>query len=720
MANENQLIISVSAETIELVKALATAQNGLQDFAKEGKTTSATLTSALSAINKESKNTFDATALAAYNKSAQEIKATLKDIRSIGIQRPDTKAIDETQRLADVQAKLETQAKKSRVALYGLNQVVRDLPFGFIAISNNIPVAIDQFQSLIKSSGGVGNAFKNLGNALIGAGGLSLAFSAITSLVTSAIQKYGSLGTALNDVLNLIDRTTLANIKLTDSIDAANASSVTEVDKVRQLVSVLSNAQEPLQKRNNAYRVLAKEYPGIIQNITDENALTKDGITQIRKRSEELVNYILLKGQEAALTKLVTDTSVEGFKQQRQLIRSITGEGKTLIDDIITIGESWFYGISPIVRQAEEVGKLNKEANIYSKQLNSIRDSLLKTDFDITGQGGAKQLTEQQRAAKKLKEDTQKQAEEAAKAKINEKVKTLELNRQKVLLEQSLRYLAPESKEYAKIVDRIQIINGELKKIGETEVRILAQIDIDTKINREKAKKDLRDLIIKTGGVDVLQRELGPVELNLPIQITTDTEKGISGKYTVAEQIKQINAKIASTPLTVPLQITRKEKEFKKLADDYERANKKINAEQKNQLREIGDLLGNVLNSGIKTFQQGIAEGVDNTKALKSALKDVGKELTKIIIKLAAIEVIKLIASAISGNPQTGQAVGSVLSRTLGVPDLRLGGQRAANTRGIDIGPGGLAIGGRVVFVQRGPDLVGVLQQANGRINRVG
>lgn len=701
MANENELKIVLSAEVTALVKALATAKNGLQDFGKEGQTTAADLKKALSAINEAVSKSLDKKDISGFNIAAKELKGTLGEIRKIGV--------DASVGLN----KVDESSRQSRIALYGLNQVVRDLPFGFIAISNNIPVALDQFQKLISTSGGVGKAFKNLGGALLGAGGLSFAFSAVTSLVTSAIQQYGSLGVAINTVLGLVDKTTLANIKLTDSIDASNASQITEVDKLRQLVTVLGNVQEPLQKRNNAYSLLAKEYPGVIQDITNENALTAEGVTAIKQRSEELVKYILLKGQEAALTKLVTDTQAEGFKKQRQLIRAITGEGQTLVDDIIRIGEGWLYGVDPIIKQAEEVGNLNKEADYYGKKLKNIRDSLLQTDFRITQQGGTKELTKQQREAKALAEATEK-------AKIADKIRTLELNRQKTLLEQSLRYLAPESKEYAKIIDRIQIINGELKKIGQTDVSILAQINIDTNISRENAKKQLRELIIKTGGVDVLQREFGDVELNLPLKITTDPTKGISGKYTAKQQIDQFAAKLATTPLTIPLSITKKEKEFKKLRDDFKKTNEQIKEDQKRQLREIGDLLANVLNSGINTFQQGIAEGVDNTKALKAALKDVGKELTKIIIKLAAIEVIKLIASAISGSPQTGAAVGDVFSRVLGVPSLNLGKKQLAPVRGIDVGPGGLAIGGRVTFVQRGPDLVGVLQAANGRINRVG
>ena len=703
MANDNQLIISVSAETIELVKALATAQNGLQDFAKDGKTTAATVTSALSAINKEAKNTFDVTALTAYNRATKELRGTLSEIKNTGVG-PTIKDVGD-------------QSKNARVALYGLNQVVRDLPFGFIAISNNIPVALDQFQNLVKESGGVGNAFKNLGKAMIGAGGLSLAFSAVTSLITSAIQKYGSLGVAINTVLNLIDAATLANIKLTDAIDAANASSDTEISKVRQLVTVLSNVQEPLNKRNNAYALLAKEQPGIIQNITNENALTNEGISAIRNRSNELVKYILLKGQEKALTDLVTETTKNSFKAQRTLIRTLTGEGKTLVDGILGLAESWYSGVPPIVNQIREVGKLDKETNSYNNTLEKTRDALLDLDFAITGQGGQKQLTEQQRKAKEI-------ADATAEQKVQDKIRTFELSRQKKILEQQLRFLAPETQEYGKILDKIQIINGELKKIGETDARIIAQIDIDVKFNREQVKKEIQDTIQKTGGVDVLQREFGPIKLELPVLILPKKERLETGKLITADFIEKFNAKLATTPLKIPVAITNKEKEFDKLNKTSRKLLQDINDYQKEQLNELGSLVTQQLGTGIELFLRGLEEGKSGADALRDSFKKIGDELKKIIIKLAVIEGIKLLARILDPSGTASKGLGAVLSKGLGVPDLTglFGGvrQSAAPTRGIQIGPGGLALAGQVTFVQRGPDLVGVLAQANNRINRVG
>jgi len=727
MANENQLIISVSAETIELVKALATAQNGLQDFAKEGKTTAATLTSALSAINKESKNTFDVTALAAYNKSAQELKGTLKDIRTVGLAPADTSAEDEAKRLADAKAKLEAQAKKARIALIGLNQVVRDLPFGFIAISNNLPVLFDQFTALRTETGSSKAAFKQLTESILGAGGITLAFSLLTAGITALVDKYGSLKVAIQSLIitnkdflqSIVEQNKELDqfIKKQNTIAQISARSISgtqaEISEARKLVGIISDLNNSQQQRASALDRLKQISSESFGALTIEN-LTVKQLNESYKTFQTLIS----KTQERdKLIKSINDTSekTQILKEQisgtNAIIAQLRAEQNKLSNSNANSAEQ-------AVANANRIAFLGNEISVFTqknKEAQNRLDLLNQQLFNYDNQLGnvTKTITS-------LGIVTGKEAKNSDAVNAAIESQSISLERKIKLLKDSLRYIAVESKEYEDTAIKIVELEGQIKKLKETSAQVKLQIDIDTGINIQQVKKDIRDKIIKTGGVEVLQREFSQVELNLPVQITTDSKKGISGKYTVAEQIKQFNAKLATTPLTVPLSITKKEKEIKKLTEDFDRANKKIKEDQKNQLKEIGDLLSNVLNNGIKIFQQGIADGVDNTKALKAALKEVGKELTKIIVKLAAIEVIKLIATAISGNKETGQAVGKIASQVLGVPNLNFGKKQLAPVRGIDIGPGGLAIGGRVTFVQRGPDLVGVLQQANGRINRVG
>ena len=104
-------------------------------------------------------------------------------------------------------------SKQARTALNSLSLVAQDAPFGFIGIQNNLPGVIQSFSELTRTSKGVKGALSEIGKSLIGPAGLFLAFSALTSAVTFAVQKYGSLSNAfdalfgkINPLTNVIKR----------------------------------------------------------------------------------------------------------------------------------------------------------------------------------------------------------------------------------------------------------------------------------------------------------------------------------------------------------------------------------------------------------------------------------------------------------------------------------------------------------------------------------
>lgn len=81
-------------------------------------------------------------------------------------------------------AGIQGPTKDAGASLFALTQVTRDLPFGFMAISNNLPILFDRFGELTKSSGGFLGALKALKVELIGAGGITFAISSAISLIT--------------------------------------------------------------------------------------------------------------------------------------------------------------------------------------------------------------------------------------------------------------------------------------------------------------------------------------------------------------------------------------------------------------------------------------------------------------------------------------------------------------------------------------------------------
>ena len=145
---------------------------------------------------------------------------------------------------------------------------------------------------------------------------------------------------------------------------------------------------------------------------------------------------------------------------------------------------------------------------------------------------------------------------------------------------------------------------------------------------------------------------------------------------------------------------------------------------QRKQVASITDAFNNLLAPSIDAVFSALATGQNAFKALGDSLKQLVIQLVATVIKAAALAAV---ISAITGTPfnvalkgtlSGSQQLGNLSALTGGG---RIGGAAApAFPRGTAFSGGGMQLAGNVTFVQRGPDLVGVLNNGNARINRVG
>lgn len=77
--------------------------------------------------------------------------------------------------------KLPGSTNQATNALLNLGRVAQDAPFGFLGIANNLNPLLESFQRLRASTGSTGGALKSLGSSLVGAGGIGLALSVVSS-----------------------------------------------------------------------------------------------------------------------------------------------------------------------------------------------------------------------------------------------------------------------------------------------------------------------------------------------------------------------------------------------------------------------------------------------------------------------------------------------------------------------------------------------------------
>jgi len=311
---------------------------------------------------------------------------------------------------------LKNPAANGANALNSLSQVTRDLPFGFIAIQNNLPLVVDSFGQLTKQAGGVGAAFKSIGASLIGPAGISFAFGAVISGVTALIQKYGSLGEAMNAILGLSPKITAEQKLYNEETSKAAGNVAAESAKIDILVKTLSNLKNPQKDRLAAYNELKKVSPDVIAGIKDENALTQASSQLILENAKARQNLLKLRIQEAGITAVLSKNAEELAIKQEQLRVANLDAAKAQQGLVNSQKQNLVVGLAAVQLQQNafteykssaeqvktlefEIKKLLGTQDQYISQLDPIVNNIAKANLNTT------QLTKSTKELKKAQSD---------------------------------------------------------------------------------------------------------------------------------------------------------------------------------------------------------------------------------------------------------------------------------------------------------------------------
>jgi hypothetical protein len=324
---------------------------------------------------------------------------------------------------------LPSQSGQATLALSNLGRIASDAPFGFIAISNNIEPLVQSLQSLGKTSGGIGGTLKALGASLIGPGGLLLGFSLVSSAITVAVQKYGSLGNAINAIFGrqdaLVKQTADAaksyekfNQQLKTAADiqgAAAGSTAGEAAKVQALAKIVQDQTKTYSERNTAL----KELQSINKTYFGDIDLEKGKLDKLTTSVEAYTQATIQSAITKAFESEIGATTVELDRQQRVLDKlrpayeatsaAIRGTSKAL----------------PGLAQAQEQFTLGNAAvtagNAFKEQetaVNALKERIKELNSGINSSVEAynKLLAPQQEAADaaKIKAEQDKKAADAA------------------------------------------------------------------------------------------------------------------------------------------------------------------------------------------------------------------------------------------------------------------------------------------------------------------
>ncbi len=254
-----------------------------------------------------------------------------------------------------VENKLKSFAKTSSsatVASINLGRVIQDLPYGFIGIANNLNPLLESFQRLRKESGSTGGALKAFLGSLTGAGGIGLALSAVTSIIT--ISTFG--------IMNFGRKSKEA------ASDTDELSKAAEEAKKKQeeFASAINQASSAI--------ISQKKHFEDIRSIIDETSSSYNNLT--KATINQAVLTYLLEQKESELKKiLAAQVEREILLRQTSGMQGMAGVPEFTFDPVINNLERHLKALQNL---GQPIGELQKLINRL-KELNQI-----------IGQGGAK------------------------------------------------------------------------------------------------------------------------------------------------------------------------------------------------------------------------------------------------------------------------------------------------------------------------------------------
>lgn len=598
---------------------------------------------------------------------------------------------------ADVAAagkQIQDFSKQSRIALTNLSLVAQDLPFGFIGIQNNLPGVIQSFSALRTEAGGTIPALKQLGASLIGPAGLFLAFSAVTSAITFAIKEYGSLSNAINALTSSNKAAALSQITFDKELQTSSENLGAEEAKIKILVKTLSDLSKPLKDRQNAYAELKKIQPDIVRNISEENALTQEGIKTINELSKARIQYIKLKAQEAAVSAVINEnvakqleletkvnTAAQALAATRERIfrlqdKSLSTQQQNTLDVLIS-------------KEKDQVSTLKSLSTEYN-QLIAVKDLYLnKLEQNLTA------ISAYDAKNKDVKKSTKDFKYEIADLKNMFSFKT-QIDDAKELADTILDV----NKKYT---DRVGALN-KLNQLSDGTFNAInlektSYIDIKDAIDLYIQKLQILDIElqgrIKAAQLQEQADRNAASALNERIKAEEDLFNQITERTMANDLIDNQSANIGKANLDAALQ---------PLKDFQEGAKKAAILIEDTFFRPLNDMFTELFTKGTFSFK----------KFTQSILQSIGQIAAKLVATGIVQSLISIFSIPFGGPLASGGALG-FLGDVIN-PNRRRSNVDFSNVRG----GSSMEMGGQVNLVLRGADLVGSINRTNAQILRTG
>jgi len=618
-------------------------------------------------------------------------------------------------------------SKNARTAVTSLSLALQDLPFGFIGVQNNLPAIVQSFGLLATKSKTLGGTLTLLKAQLLGPTGIFLAFSIVTAGVTFLIQKYGSLANAVTVLTSRNKELAQSQITYNKELTKSNSEATFENAKLDILLKRLKDLKRPLKERQDAYFELNKLYPDTTAGIEKENALSAKSISIISANVAARKEYIKFKAQENAIQAVINQNAAKALPINAKVLNiasrlAVTIEKRNKLEEkTLTLQEQ---NTLDVLIEKEET--LRSELIKTTKEYNSIigvNDSYLVQLDQIIGN-----ISSYDRKVKELTDDQKNQDKETRKLtySVKDLNNSLSFENQlkdaedlaQVLLnqDQAIKNGIPGAKKYSytlqerkDALEKLKLVAPQYFKNLNIEKATYEQLD-DAAFTYIRTLQNLRDELISRQRASDLQLKADDNSIKASEKKNDELEKEFENiiKITMSNdmmsasvrKMTDINIEAVNSWIELLQQVDILSKYYQKLDAQHVKTGRFIQQYLRNPLEELFDVV--------------LSKGKNKWKEFGDA---VVKQLKRIAAQQLATAAASLIANIIA--PGSGSAIKAGLRgiSTAGLGDYLSQFPDSANFSGVG---SGLGVSGQVVFVQRGSDLVGVLNRTNSTINRVG
>jgi len=333
---------------------------------------------------------------------------------------------DQSKELSKLQEDQARSAGLAGAAAFELGRTISDLPFGLVAISNNISQLGTLMTALIANAGSLRKALILLKAQLLGPGGLLIAFQIVTAALTFFAQKQkeaeeetekfsvslilqGKTLRALRDLFLKDEKVLERRIQLLKALAEGdkNLASILEMQNVSQEQQInlaeeyvtrlnqLEDAEKDLLERRGHIVETSGDYTDLQQKIIDNNERIaywekETGFSREDSMLPSAINYLIKQNEEYERT-ITNLNQVAGalnyIAQEREALNKIaetrtnfifmTEEEQKNMDVVIPKTIKYFNEqISKLEKQRDTFATTTEEIKRYNKQIDELQGKL--------------------------------------------------------------------------------------------------------------------------------------------------------------------------------------------------------------------------------------------------------------------------------------------------------------------------------------------------------